>query len=352
MGLTGWSPPSHGILIHAPRPPTLKTLLREAPIELSAKLEALCDVLYNIEPMITPELVKGARLRPFVHCWMGAHLRFWDERLARFGRSNKIDDALCRAVIKVGLAGDEVGAAEAWLRTSGIAVRAQFNLDNIKLTALPGGVAGLESVVETLENVCSSVSKLCGTVANHNTTLNSEVVRLRLEIIVIQSQFSQCKADMARLGQQQLGVVPEMAASAAATAAAAASAPTICKTAPNLGGSAVASPLNMDTLQSVGHVMAVLAKHSIAEPKNNSRTNVNANNTSRAIKARSYMRAVATTDENASGISLRDVSVVFFGVAAAASVAGGAAAYVEPSFLCLSIELEARVQMRLWQEEQ
>ena len=248
MGLTGWSPPSHGILIHAPRPPTLKTLLREAPIELSAKLEALCDVLYNIEPMITPELVKGARLRPFVHCWMGAHLRFWDERLARFGRSNKINDALCRAVIKVGLAGDEVGAAEAWLRTSGIAVRAQFELENIKLTALPGGVAGLESVVATLQNVCASVSKLGGTVANHNATLSSEVARLGLEIVVMQSQFSQCKADLARLGQQQLGTGPEIAASTVATTASAASAPTPCKTAPKLGGSALASPLNVDTL--------------------------------------------------------------------------------------------------------
>ena len=128
-----------------------------------AWLEQLCDVLFQVEPEIVPELAQDGRLRPLVHCWMGTKLRYWDMNLARFGRTSSksiVNDAVCRAVVRAGLATGAPGDAEAWLSAQGAVVRAAFEMANVKLTTLSGGFGSNASVVENLEGLTKVVTTL------------------------------------------------------------------------------------------------------------------------------------------------------------------------------------------------
>jgi len=165
MGLTGWAPPVNGILAQSPVSPSVASILAVSSPDQRARIERFCDLAYNIEVEVTPELAQGGRLRDFVYCWLGSHLRFWDERVQRFGRHSIPNDRLCCAAVDAGLAHQAPGAAEAWLSAQGAAVRVSFHAANIKLTTLPGGADGMASVVAGLQHMGSLVHYLGGEVA-------------------------------------------------------------------------------------------------------------------------------------------------------------------------------------------
>ena len=123
------------------------------------KLESLCDYFFQIERDITPELALGGRLRPFVHCWMGAQLRFCQERAIRFGKENSLVDRLRRGVARAGLADKDPRAVDAWLRDNSEIVVAHFNERNIQI-ALPfggAGIGGLEPLVASITNLSNII---------------------------------------------------------------------------------------------------------------------------------------------------------------------------------------------------
>jgi len=74
MGLTAWAPPVGRILLQAPNPASVDFLIDDADPEEARMLEDLCDFVNHVDPTHTPELAQGRRLRPFVHCLLGAHL--------------------------------------------------------------------------------------------------------------------------------------------------------------------------------------------------------------------------------------------------------------------------------------
>ena len=91
------------------------------------------DFVFNIEPEITPEFARGGRLRPFVYCMLATQLRFWEERLERYGRDAQksvVNDQMCRGVVHAGLASGDPGKAEEWLQAQGNLVRERFHPDN------------------------------------------------------------------------------------------------------------------------------------------------------------------------------------------------------------------------------
>jgi hypothetical protein len=151
--------------VHAPRPPSIDFLLAEGSGD---QWELFCDVLFNIERDNTPELAQRregdaatvGRLRPFVHCWMGSVLRFFEERLRRFGEGMIVTDRCIRTVVQVGLADRAPGAAVAWLKAVGKRVEDRFVLANVRLTTQAGGAGGFESVVAGFAAMRTSMDHL------------------------------------------------------------------------------------------------------------------------------------------------------------------------------------------------
>ena len=118
MGLVGWPVYRDGVLHHKPVPPSIEFVLEAASEDQAEKLELLCDIVFNIDVQVTPELTRSGRLRPFVYCWMGTLLRYWPVLLRRFKRESKANDALCRAVIMSRMSDQKFGSAERWLNKS------------------------------------------------------------------------------------------------------------------------------------------------------------------------------------------------------------------------------------------
>jgi hypothetical protein len=89
MGLVGWPVYRDGVLHHKPVPPSIEFVLEAASEDQAEKLELLCDIAFNIDAQVTPELTRSGRLRPFVYCWMGTLLRYWPVLRRRFKRESK-----------------------------------------------------------------------------------------------------------------------------------------------------------------------------------------------------------------------------------------------------------------------
>lgn len=155
MGLTGWTPPEHGILRQPPRHPSIISLIEEAPEE-TTRWNVLCDFCFQIEADITPELGVDGKLRKFVYIWMGSVLRFHEDRLLRYGPNASFNRRIIQACIRSGFASSDLGAAEAWLKAKGDSVKARFEADNLPLTSRPG-IAGLDGLVASVQHLTSVV---------------------------------------------------------------------------------------------------------------------------------------------------------------------------------------------------
>ena len=126
------------------------------------------DFVFNIEPEITPEFGRGGRLRPFVHCMLATQLRFWKERLERYGRDAQksvVNDQMCRGVVHAGLASGDLGKAEEWLQAQGNLVRERFHADNLHLMELPCEYGGFENLLKAITNNSTVVTQLAGTIS-------------------------------------------------------------------------------------------------------------------------------------------------------------------------------------------
>jgi hypothetical protein len=121
------------------------------------KLETLCDMFFQIERDFTPELALGGHLRPFVHCWLGAQLRFFSQRVIRLGVEHKLIDRLRRCVGRAGLADTRPGAVDTWLRDNGAIVVAHFDERNMRIALPFGGVGGFEPMVASITNLSTVV---------------------------------------------------------------------------------------------------------------------------------------------------------------------------------------------------
>jgi hypothetical protein len=154
MGLNGWHNPFDGVLKQAPQAASIACLFG---ICEQDKLELLCDMFFQIERDFTPELALGGHLRPFVHCWLGAQLRFFPQRLVRLGNEHKIIDRLRRCVVRAELADTRPGAVDTWLRDHGAIVVAHFNERNIRIAQPFGGVGGFEPLVASIANLSNVV---------------------------------------------------------------------------------------------------------------------------------------------------------------------------------------------------
>lgn len=154
MGLTEWQPPLNGVLIQAPQAASIDCLMG---ICEQDKLETLCDILFQIERDFTPELALGGHLRPFVHCWLGAQLRFFPQRVVRLGVEHTLIDRLRRCVVRAELADSRPGAVDTWLRNHGAIVVAHFNERNIRIAQPFGGVGGFEPLVASIANLSNVV---------------------------------------------------------------------------------------------------------------------------------------------------------------------------------------------------
>jgi hypothetical protein len=198
MAFGGWNVPANGRLWpHAPHPASIDCLLQGAAPQQCERLEFFCTSLFLIDQDILPDLAFGGRLRPLVHRWAGAQLRFWDENLAHFGRSSAtsmVNDSVCRAVIKAGLATASPGDAEAWCSAQGAVVRADFEKANIRLTSLAGGSGSIESLVANIATLQGAVTSLAGTVKKQT------------------DQMSEMKASMVRLSEESAAAFHELAA--------------------------------------------------------------------------------------------------------------------------------------------
>lgn len=160
MVLTGWETPQDRVLKQCPRAASLSVLLDGATPDFASKLNRFVDALLNVEPDIISDLALGCRLRNFALSMAAAVLRNFEVRLARFGPHLVVIDCAIRAAIRAGLADSSPGAAEKVLIELGNRVRVQFEKDNLKLTMLPGGAGGLESVVAGLMTLSANLTSL------------------------------------------------------------------------------------------------------------------------------------------------------------------------------------------------
>lgn len=156
MGLLNWTPPSNGVLVSAPRYPSIAHLLDVSPKE-RAQIELFIDFSFQIEADIVPELCTSGKLRSFVYTMMASQLRFFQTRLDRYGERASFIERLARAAVKAGLVSNDKNAALLWLKTNGEKVGSKYDSDNLRLTTQPGGGGGMESVVAVLQNLTAVV---------------------------------------------------------------------------------------------------------------------------------------------------------------------------------------------------
>ena len=143
-----------------------------------------CDIAFNIDAQVTPELTRSGRLRPFVYCWMGTLLRYWPVLLRHFKRESKASGALCRAVIMSGMSDQKYGSAKRLLNEPGSAVRDRFHADSLTAgSGGPGSVADFGSVVTAVRSLSCVVQGFSSKMDRDNALIVSHLGRVteRLE---------------------------------------------------------------------------------------------------------------------------------------------------------------------------
>ena len=204
MGLAGWPIYRDGVFHHNPVPPSIEFMLEAATEDQAEKLELLCDIAFNIDALVTPELAKSGRLHPFVYCWIGTLLRYWPLLLRRFKRESKSNGALCSAVIMSGMSDNKSGSAEKWLNESGLAVRDCFHVDNLTAgSGGPGSVADFGSVVTAVQSLSSVVQGFSSKMDRDNAAIVPHLGRVTELLEDTEFKMSQILQALARSGPSQ-----------------------------------------------------------------------------------------------------------------------------------------------------
>ena len=201
MGLTGWIVPLGGVLVHAPHPASIACLLHGASPDLRERLEHFCGQLFQIHVEITEPLGRDRRLRPLVQALAGTQLMYFDDNLARFGRSSSrsiVNDKVCRAIVAAKLATGAHGAAEAWASAQGAVVRSAFDAANIRLTMLAGGIGGNESVAAHIKGLSIVVITLASTVQKQT----EEMAVMRASLVRLSQDSALAHHELGALGRQ------------------------------------------------------------------------------------------------------------------------------------------------------
>jgi len=346
--------------------------------------------MYKVDPTVNPELMEGGRLRLFVHCWLASHLRFFEERERLFGRNTaenrhanfQVHMRLVDAVNRAGLAGKQGETPHAdclqWIIASSKLVRLAFNSANVELiTGAALGAGGLKSGLEatvqathlleeavTSSNKARSVeherlSRKFDCLSERLELQSGELAQTRSELVAVRSELKETNSLIRRvlagLPSNSISIL-EVPNTPIAPIQPAPLEHSIAPAQPALptGPKATAAGLRMgmqqarlvvDTRLTIGAVASILADAKVGL---RGLTDMAANNWCLWIKAKSYMRAVATASE----LVEWSVAISRDGQAAVGpSTAAAATTAPSRSFAVLAIKLEKLVKARLAEEE-
>ena len=169
--LGGWEPFPWGHMGKGPVPPSISVLENMA-VDMEA-VELCIDILFRLDSATAPVLWRQGAMRPMVHAAFVSMVMYFDERKDA-GEMHLVLEAMCNALMDPRVKLDE-GAAPVVFSRWGVALKLQFELDNLHLTSRSAdtGVVQVVTVVQSLGRTVSGMHATLGALQREMAQLSS-----------------------------------------------------------------------------------------------------------------------------------------------------------------------------------